>query len=36
MSVCFSGGGWVLCVGPPEKVKKKKQEKLVFVIEFCA
>jgi hypothetical protein len=35
MSVCFSGGGWVLCVGPPEKVKKK-QEKLIFVVEFCA
>jgi hypothetical protein len=23
MSVCFSGRGWVLCVGSPQKVKKK-------------
>ena len=30
MSVCFSGGGWVLCVGPPEKVTKKTRK-----ISFC-
>jgi hypothetical protein len=31
--VCFRGGGWDLDVEPIKKLKK--QEKLVFIVDFC-